>query len=244
LDNKHRGALVTLTMLCLMLVSFTLGAWIGTSYFIPENSGLAGPFMALGYGIVGALAGLAVGVLFVRKLRIEYLNKLVLPLLLAGAVCGYLVVSSYFEARHDYQQQLEQRMAALPPFTLQLEYLISERDMPLLGFDYDTNSERFTAIRGDNSVCSGRIPADSNARVALIAALRHLETLLGENSELCAADAGEIFFNLSFRITENPVSDSSGSIGVTGDCLKRYKEIYNIASTIERVYMEYRNDCN
>ncbi len=89
----------TLWSLLLVLCSLWLGLVAGTAIgglFVPEGSGLAGPAIALGYGVMGALAGLALAIVFALKLPVRPLRLSALIALLLSALAvllmGYRVV--------------------------------------------------------------------------------------------------------------------------------------------------------
>ncbi len=65
------------------------GTFIGATFFVPEGSGLAGPAIALGYGVVGLVIALIGSLILARKLPRE---KLRVALLIAG-VLTLLVVA-------------------------------------------------------------------------------------------------------------------------------------------------------
>ena len=239
--QKYPALFNTLFVISIILAGFLLGAFISAQYLVPKNSGLAGPFMVLGYGIVGAFSGLGVGLLLRYKLPPSIYGRLRLPMIVVGLACAIFIIHGVLKVQDDSRQQKSDLITALPPFTLKLDYRIAEANMPLLAFSYDTATESFNAVKNDRSSCAGKIPNDSNARVALIAALRHLETLLINQPALCPT--GEpVFFDLAFEILD-PVRKNKGAISVSGSCLKAHKEIFNIASSIEKVYMEYQDQC-
>ena len=57
------------------------GTFIGSVFFVPPGSGLAGPAIALGYGFVGLVVALVGGVVLARRLALAMLRK---ALLIAG----------------------------------------------------------------------------------------------------------------------------------------------------------------
>lgn len=67
-----------------LFVSFlglVVGTFIGGVFFVPPGSGLAGPAIALGYGLVGLVVALVGGVVLARRLAPASLRK---ALLIAG----------------------------------------------------------------------------------------------------------------------------------------------------------------
>ena len=68
-------------VLFVSILGLFAGTFIGATFFVPVGSGLAGPAIALGYGVVGLVIALIGGVMLARKLARE---KLRVALLIAG----------------------------------------------------------------------------------------------------------------------------------------------------------------
>ncbi len=81
------------------------GTWIGGLLFVPPGSGLAGPAIALGYGVLGLLIALIVGVLLARKLAYEQL----LRGLIAVGLLTVLALSFIFYRLATASQQPQSR---------------------------------------------------------------------------------------------------------------------------------------
>lgn len=84
-----------LLVLCSLWIGLVAGMAIGGLFFVPAGSGLAGPAIALGYGAMGAIAGLALAIVLalklpVRPLRVAAVIALVLSAL-AVLFIGYRV---------------------------------------------------------------------------------------------------------------------------------------------------------
>ncbi len=83
-------------ILFVLLVAFLglfLGALIG-KFFVPAHSGLAGPAILLGYGVIGLLLALVTGILLSRKLtNMQRLRTLL------GVGCAALVTMGFLVYR-------------------------------------------------------------------------------------------------------------------------------------------------
>ena len=85
-------------VLFVSFLSLFAGTFIGATFFVPQGSGLAGPAIALGYGVVGLVIGLVGSVILVRKLDRPQLRVALLiagvATLLVGALLTYRFVSN------------------------------------------------------------------------------------------------------------------------------------------------------
>ena len=70
-------------VLFVSFLGFAAGTFIGATFFVPPGSGLAGPAIALGYGVVGLVIALVGGVILARKLAPAQLR---MALLIAGVL--------------------------------------------------------------------------------------------------------------------------------------------------------------
>ena len=86
-----RLAQVIFFCLLLMFLGFCAGMYLG-SFFVPGGSGLAGPPVALGYGLAGLVTGLITGVVLARIMRHSWLrNALIIAGILSLIMCGWII---------------------------------------------------------------------------------------------------------------------------------------------------------
>ena len=88
---RRRWPWVLLLLGSLAWLGLVAGMAVGAAWFVPAGSGLAGPAIALGFGLLGAAAGLALGGALAWKgahalLRAAAAVAVVLALLTAGVV--------------------------------------------------------------------------------------------------------------------------------------------------------------
>ena len=93
---RRRWPFVLLLLVSFAWLGLVAGAAVGATWLVPEGSGLAGPAIALGYGVLGAAAGLVVGGVLAWKaghglLRAATVGAVGLALLAAGLVAWRLV---------------------------------------------------------------------------------------------------------------------------------------------------------
>jgi hypothetical protein len=113
-SGPRRGLWTTLLVVALLWIGLAVGTAVGGWYFLPPGSGLAGPAMALGYGVIGAVAaGVLAGVL-ARTLPVRLVRGIAIVALLLDAA------SVAFGAYRMASAQAERNAAAgldqpLPP---------------------------------------------------------------------------------------------------------------------------------
>lgn len=106
----------------LVWLGLVAGAAAGAAWLVPEGSGLAGPAIALGYGVAGAAAGLVLGAALAWRagyglLRASAVVAAVLALVAVGAVAWRAVAA-----------QAERSAGALlpPPSGFRIESRLAE----------------------------------------------------------------------------------------------------------------------
>lgn len=85
----------TLLAICFVLIlgflSLIAGTLVGT-LFVPGDSGLAGPAIALGYGAGGAIIGLILSTILVRRLTYAQLRTALLGVtIIALLACAWII---------------------------------------------------------------------------------------------------------------------------------------------------------
>ncbi len=101
--RRRRAPWIALLVLCSFWIGLVAGTAVGARFFVPADSGLAGPAIALGYGVVGALAAAVLAGVLGRRLPPRSLRRsavvaLLLAVLAALAV-GYRFVAQQAERR-------------------------------------------------------------------------------------------------------------------------------------------------
>lgn len=107
----------TILGICFILILGFLGLFAGTlvgTLFVPSDSGLAGPAIALGYGVGGAIIGLILGLVLIRRLSYDQLR----PVLIGAAIiallaCAWLIYRVRIVQQESVQQQIGSDAVAL-----------------------------------------------------------------------------------------------------------------------------------
>jgi hypothetical protein len=241
--GKFRSLIAFLFVIAAMVCGFATGAHVGTRVFIPPIGGLAGPFMVLGYGLIGAAMAGAVALVPALKLHTRTFFALSAIVIAAGTVLAVVIARSDHFMRAGYDAELASQGASLPSFNLRVTYRSGIEKAPFRVFDYDGDTDNFHVFADDGTSCSGTVSATSRERLTLLVALRHVEELLTRESAPCAVGAGDVAAELTFQIREHEPPDTAGDLAISPACLARYRELNNALTTVERVYESVAGDC-
>ncbi len=100
----------TILGICFILILGFLGLFAGTlvgTLFVPSDSGLAGPAIALGYGVGGAIMGLILGVNLVRRLNYDQLRTALLgATIVVLLACAWIIYRVRIVQQKPAKQQL------------------------------------------------------------------------------------------------------------------------------------------
>jgi hypothetical protein len=185
MTRRRRIILGVLFVFFTTVCGFMAGLYIGGSFFLPPGSGLAGPAIVLGYGVVGAgLAGV-VGVALAYFLPPNWFLGALLPIAVAGVVSSIILVKGYLRSQAQLQAHLEQGYENLNRFSVTLVHL-TDQNAPFKRMDADWEMRRYTAITNDAKpkTCTAKI--SGREAVALLGALREVEGVLLQDAFPCA----------------------------------------------------------
>ncbi|KAA3620703.1 MAG: hypothetical protein DWQ08_15105 [Proteobacteria bacterium] len=239
---RYRGLWAFFFVIGAMLCGLAAGTAVGGAWFVPAGSGLAGPLIALGYGIVGAALAGGAALIPALKMRGPGFVYLAAPVIVAGIVIAGGVAWKVSQSNAERDAYLDRQRAALPPFSLEIDYLAEWEDMPFIAFSFDSEAGAFSVKRADGTACKGAIEPTGEEKVTLLAAMRHVEVLLATDANPCGAQETPMA-RLAFRITEHTAPSTSGEIGVTLACMQRHAEIADLLGSAEAVYRQLSDRC-
>jgi hypothetical protein len=162
--RRRRWPLALLLLLCLAFLGLGLGTSIGAACCVPEGSGLAGPAIALGYGVLGAGIGLALGGLLAWRAGHGLLRG-------ATLVAAFLTLCALgWSAWRMATLRAEQRAATgqdvplPPPASFRFVSSIAETGGPRayreLTVDASTWTVTWTAVGPEAATCRARLVFD------------------------------------------------------------------------------------
>ncbi len=225
--------LTILFVITAAICSLAIGTWIGARFFVPAGSGLAGPFIALGYGASGALAGLVVAMLAARRLSHRWLVRVTITLAIGAAGIVGLFTYAYLAAKAEERLHLAEAYANLPPFRFDLQDVSGQQLGPLARIVYDGAKNEFVVNRTDGSICRGTI--DGPQKVALLESLRGVEGLLSETPQPCSTETAT--HRLAFHIQESLPPNTEGTIAFDAACLAATARLQKAIGTAELIYL-------
>jgi len=106
--RQRRALWTTLLVLCSFWVGLVGGTLIGALFLVPAGSGLAGPAIALGYGVAGALLAAALAGVLGRRLPTRALRQVT-------AVVGTLAAVAVLAVVYLFVKQQAQPKARADP---------------------------------------------------------------------------------------------------------------------------------
>lgn len=242
MNAVHRFALGAVLAIGLGLCCLLLGMFVAGRCCVPPGSGLAGPGIVVGYGVLAGIAGaIAGGVLgFVLPPR-----RLAFAAALTGIAGGAVLVLlaiTVVKGRAQTEAHLQEAYHRLPAFTLEIAV---PADAPPARF------ERFVAdwgnreavVYGDERSAGCRASLSGPEAVALLGALREAEGVLYANPDVCAGFAESPLFTLAFFIPEALPPDTRGKVAPGPGCLARWPALATPMEEAERQQRGLRRRC-
>ena len=130
-----------------ILVLGFLGLFVGTfvgSFFVPSGSGLAGPAIALGYGVMGLALAVVSGFFVTRKLNVAQLRS---ALIWSGSVAMVVGAWLAYRASVGLRQQGEQRASVNSPYQKPYRLHLLVTDMGRTEGTYDLKYESIGVVQ-------------------------------------------------------------------------------------------------
>jgi hypothetical protein len=220
--TRPGGIILNIAFVFFMAVcGLVAGTYVGGRFFVPPGSGLAGPGIALGYGVIGAaLAGIAGGLL-ARFLPSKWFLGVGVPVAVAGVALTIVVVNAYLRAEAEMAAHLEEAYERLNEFSVTLVHLDDDA-APFKRMDVNWGERRYTAITNDvgSSTCAAML--SGREAVALLGALREVEGVVLKNPLPCSGTPGAVERELNWFIPEHLPPDSQGKHAITAACAARH----------------------
>jgi len=197
------------------VVGLFAGTMLGGWYLVPAGSGMAGPAIALGYGLAaavgsGVLAAIGSAYLPARRVRgIALATGAVASALLALGVAGYLrSKAALYDADEAY--------AGLPRYRLVVERVVVRDPVLSPRVVIDTDRRIWEIALPDGRICQGNLRAAAQARIGEAALA--LAALARSGSAIC--DGGEAV-EQRLQLTLPGELDRPIDIAVSPLCIER-----------------------
>ena len=218
----------SLLILGFATLGLILGTFIGGKFFVAPGSGLAGPAIALGYGVLGMAILAFLGFWVSRKLQPTTLKRAALLASFALiATAGLLVYRFYSlqEARKDP----DSAYAGLPKFTLTVEQIIILDPYLRTKIELDSEKRRWDITLPDKRQCRGTMRAKEQKRIA--EALVAFSQLPEEQKKLCVSENQKVEQRLTWHLLD---TNESGVLELSEECASSRPELKKLLIAIGR----------
>lgn len=240
--SRRRWPFVLLLLASLAWLGLVTGTAAGAAWFVPEGSGLAGPAIVLGYGVLGLLVGVALGGVLGWRARLGLLRTaaavaVVLALLAVGLVVWRIVAA---EAERRSAAGLD--VSLPPPAGFRLESRIAESDEMRryreLTIEGDTWTATWTAVGPEAATCTATlrfVEADALLRKRI-----EVRQAPARFTELCAvaeADATHVY-----ALREDDPGSPSWEVFADEGCLQEHGDIAALHWMLGRIPIDAVSD--
>lgn len=217
MTRRGRIALGVVFVLGMMVCGLVAGTYVGARFFVAPGSGLAGPAIALGYGVIGAgLAGI-VGGLLAWLLPPRWFLGAALPVTVASVIFGIVIVHGYLRSEAEMRAHLEQAYDDLLKFRVTLVHMDAD-NAPFARMEADWGERRYTATTGDAEPSTCMAELSGAEAVRLLEALRGVESVVLKDQFPCAGSLGAVERELDWFIPGAKPPDSQGKHAITAAC--------------------------
>lgn len=220
-------------VLALSLIGLVFSAWLASTLGAAEGQGLAGAAIVLGYGVLGAVGAMALGLVLCFALPRSSVRRLG-PALLALALLALTILFTLAYLRQQRQSEQDAAYEGIPAFHASLrQTVITDPHLRVyIGVDGPAREWQQTGPAPENMHCTGTVPADKLRRLA--GALETLDALPAELLAPCeqAAEAATRALQWTFA---NP-----RSLPISPTCL-RIHEVSVAVAQMERATIDGRD---
>jgi len=227
--------IVLLLVPSLLVIGFMLGTMIGAKCCVPQGSGLAGPAIVLGYGVLGAGLALLTGILLAIKLPTAWLLGITLPAGIIGAVLAGILIKVVLDSNAKREEHLKDGYMRMSKFAVTIEptAVATSRSFEQISFDWGSRS---FSVMGNGQKCSEDL--SGRQAVRMLGALRGAEGVLLKDPFPCAGTLGDVEQRLSWVIPESLPPDNIGELAITAACLRAYPELGKPLKVAEQIFRD------
>jgi len=224
-----RLAILLALGLSLALCGFATAAWLASISGAAKGQGLAGGAIILGYGVLGAIAGVLLVPLIYQRLAKRFPLRVLIICGLPASLVLVALLGGWLVARQKTQAHLEQAYTRLPAFRLEIERGPASRETDFQRFEADWGAQTYT-VSVEGRQCQGSLSGEE--AVALLTALRTAESVLYKNATPCLDSADEALQHLHFLIPEAMPPETRHAVSITADCLQQYPALASPHSAV------------
>ena len=213
------------------LVGSLIGAFAAGRFLVPAGSGLAGPAIALGYGLVAGFGAAVILWVLSGRWSQRVARLALLPIGGLGLVSLALVGWAYVVAQRQQSEALQEAYARLPEFEIQLRFDDAVPDRRFTVLEHDSRQQRLTVRRRGGETCSTNVEGMDEVR--LLESLRRIEGLALSDARPCAPVGARPEFSLTFTVAEALSRETRVEIEGPVACLRSHAELRALAELLE-----------
>lgn len=215
-----------------------MGTAVG-SRFVPPGSGLAGPAIALGYGVIGAaLAGVLAG-LFAWKAPVTLLRRCGIGLGSLALLFVAYGVWRFVTERSEERTEMGLDVPLPTGVDFEIHSTLSEdfptrsyREMTLKSSDWSFN---YTAVGPEAAACSVTLKAAEAETI--IAALAAMRARLATGEPLCGTLSDPVIMTIDYT---GEGGDWYAAAGMS--CTQRERELMALDTALRRIPLDALNE--
>jgi len=217
------------------MCAFMLGALVASRCCVPAGSGLAGPAIVFGYGVIAAVISALLAGLLAWSLPPRILHLLSLVVGLAGAVFFAIALKVYLDSRQASAEHLREAYGRMRPFSVALSYLPVTEEVPFRRAVLDWG-QRSISFDADGQQCVHDLEGESAAR--MLGALREAEGVVFRSEFPCAGTLGDILRRMEYRIVEALPPENTATLAITEVCLATHPGLAAPFEVMEQLQKE------
>jgi len=243
-----RAPLTVLLALALAFLGLAAGTVLAGAWLVPEGSGLAGPAIALAYGLLGAVAALAGGVILGIRASIRTLRAATVATALGAIVVFGLLTWSFLTARAERIAAREQAHEALTPFQRPYEMTLRVFAEAGGGLDFPFSEIRIEQTETSRSATWETLGADPDrcraqapplAAIDVAAALQQVNGTLRSAFRPCTANEDEpALAQVQWHIPALASDEPSGVMRITAGCLNADAKTRMLIDAVASLYRQ------
>ncbi len=231
----------TLTVIAFAVSAAWIGMCVGTSIgvsFVPAGSGLAGPAIALGYGVVGAASCLVAALICTRFLDPTKLRRITVITVVFAAATALVAIIRYRQVQPVYYDD-EEAYDRLPRFEVSVQQTVILDPGLSTRTAIDTKRRQWEITLPDGRICSGNLRAAVQESVG--EALRKLTSLETADLESCRSSTASGEQILAWSLLDNGAGHTDGSLEVSAKCLQGQPVVAQAIRVIKMVSVNHNS---
>ena len=235
LRPRKRWPWILLLLTSLAWIGLAAGTAIGAAWLVPEGSGLAGPVIALGYGVLGAVSGLILGTLLGWRASFGFLRAAAIVAVVLALLLASLAGWRFVTVRADRLSEAGMDVPLPPAAGFRIESRIAPADdmrrYRELTIDGDAWTATWTAVGPEAQVCTARLIFDeADALLRKRAEVRATYELFASSCTVPEASATHFY-----ALLESDADALSWEVAADAGCLQHSAEIAELHWMLGRI---------